>query len=89
MLCAEDAAYGYCKEVGTPAEGVHPRCKKCGMQTNPEQFSADHEETADCVQWTAKRRQHRAAVESQKALEQRFSLNMKELEQVEAFRYLG
>ncbi len=44
---------------------------------------------ADCVQWEAKRRQHAAAVTSQKALDQRFSLNGKELEQVEAFWYLG
>jgi len=75
--------------VGTPQEGVYPRCEECGMQTNPERFGAGHEDTADCVHRAEKRRQHAAAVTSQKALEQRFSLNGKELEQVEAFRYLG
>ena len=44
---------------------------------------------ADCVQRAARRQQHAAAVTSQKLLEQIFSLNGKELEQVEAFWYLG
>ncbi len=59
------------------------------MQTNPERFDAGHETTADCVHQTEKRRQHAAAVTSQKAIDQRFCLNGKDLEQVEDFRYLG
>ncbi len=41
------------------------------------------------MQWAANRRQHASTVASQKALALRFSLNGKELEQVEAFWYLG
>ncbi len=59
------------------------------MQTNPKRFSAGHEDTAYCVHRSKKSRQHAAAVTSQKALDQRFCLNRRELEQVEDFRYLG
>ena len=75
--------------VDVPGEGVYPRCQECGMQTNPIVLGRGHEMTDLCMLGAAKRRTHEAAVEAQRALDVRFTVDGVELEQVEAFKYLG
>ncbi len=71
-----------------PINGMYPQCEECGMQVNPDQFGASNEQTTDCMQQAEKIRQHAAVVASQEALDQRFSIRCKELEQVDGFRYI-
>ena len=59
------------------------------MQTNPIVLGSGHEMTELCMLGAAKRRTHEAAVEAQRALDVRFTVDGVELEQVEAFKYLG
>ncbi len=59
------------------------------MQTSPFALGRGHEETAFCQEGTEKRVQHQAAVDSMRALRVCSLIYGGELEQVEAFKYLG
>ncbi len=59
------------------------------MQTSPFALGRGHEETAFCREGAAKWVQHQAAVDSMRVLEVHSLIYGEELEQVEAFKYLG
>ena len=71
-----------------PGEGVYPRCRVCGMQTNPTGLGR-HEGTALCREGGERLRQHEAADASALVLRQQFTAYGDALERVEVFRYLG
>ncbi len=75
--------------VNTLSEGLFSRCEACDMQGNPEVLGRGNEMTTDCRRWVKKCRQHAAFVELRRALSHEFTIHSKELERLEAFKYLG
>ena len=73
--------------VYIPKEGLYPRCRKCGVQTNP--LASGHERSQNCRNEMARRLQHEAARDSAIAQTQEFYAYGEELQRVEVFKYLG
>jgi hypothetical protein len=74
-----------------PDEGSHPlpKCEHCGLQTPVGDLNGGHHCTELCQQGWERKRQHAAAVSSQKAPGRSFTAYREELEKVEVFKFLG
>ena len=73
--------------VYIPKEGMYPRCRKCGVQTNP--LASEHERSQNCRREMARRLQHEAARDAAIAQTETFTAYEEQLERVEVFKYLG
>lgn len=66
-----------------------PKCKLCGMQTNPEVLERDHGETVLCRKGQDHKAQYAAVTTTSRAPKEKFATHGEGLKRIEMCKYLG